>query len=278
MSDAGMNAPTTGMGRRDLLKVGGLGLSLAAIAAACGQPATGGDDPGRIGLAPPITAAPEYPVDDAVLLRTASSLERSTIMVYEALLGLGDLDDEAVALFEQLIENHATVDETMAALTVEAGGQIWPCTNPWLDDRLLAPVIEAVQGSDNRLRDIYNVAVAFENLGAATHQQLAVALSTADQRSAVVNAAAQASRQSAALAIAAGGAERYVNPVIEGGEVELDADAVPVQFAIPFRFGSVAQFDLIVGTADDETGLRQDFLLQTPAENSYVYAELEPSC
>jgi hypothetical protein len=265
------------LGRRDLLKVGGLTVSLTAIAAACGVKSTGGTDPGRIGVAPPITAPPEYPVDDAVRLRTASSFEQSTVMVYEAILGLDVLDADATALFEKLVANHQAIAKTMDGLTVDAGGQVWPCTNPWLDDRLLSPVVDAIKDSDNQLRDIYNVAVSFENLGAATYQQFAVDFTDVDQRSAAIGAAAQTSRQSAVLAITAGGADRYFSPVIDGGEVELDADAVAVQYALPFRFGSVAQFELLAGKLDDE-GKRTDFLLQTPAENSYVYAELEPSC
>ena len=53
--------------------------------------------------------------------------------------------------------------------------------------------------------------------------------------------------------------------------------AAPERYAVSTRFGSVGQAELIVG-APDENGARESFLLQTPAENSFVYSELEPTC
>ncbi len=74
-------------GRRDALKIGGLTVSVAAIAAACGEDRTGDESPGRVGYAPPVTDPADYPIDDAVLLRTASSLELTLVDVYEVILG-----------------------------------------------------------------------------------------------------------------------------------------------------------------------------------------------
>ena len=183
------------LGRRDVLKIGGLTLSLAAIVAACGDDRTGSTDPGRIGIAPPITDPPNYPVDDAVLFRTGSSIEQTTIILYETILDLGVLDAEGTALIGQLLENHKELDRVMGELTVAAGGEVWPCTNPWFDDRYLVPITDAIKGSDNQTRDIYNVAVSFENLGAATYQQYSIQVTTPEQRLAVVKAAPYASRE-----------------------------------------------------------------------------------
>lgn len=268
---------STRLGRRDLLRVGGLTVSLGAIAAACGTTSTGGSAPGRVGNAPPITSPADYPVDDAVLLRTATSLEQSTIMVYEAVLDLGVLDADRTKLFERLVKNHRATDQVMADLTVAAGGEVWPCANPWMEERFLVPVVDAIKGSDNQLRDIYNVAVSFENLGAATYQQFSIELTEVEQRTAVIEAAAQDSRQSARLVIAVDGSDGYVSPALFGLELGTDADGVPLQYAIPSRFGSIAQFQLIVGAPND-TGTRESFTVQTPAANSYIYNELEPTC
>jgi hypothetical protein len=265
------------LGRREALRIGGLTVSLAAIVAACGDDRGGSTDPGRIGIAPPITDPPDYPVDDAVLLRTGSSLEQSTIMMYEAILELGVLDAELTTLVETLVENHRELDAIMGELTVAAGGEVWPCVNPWMEERFLVPILDAIKGSDNQERDIYNVAVSFENLGAATYQQFSVELTEAEQRTAVVKAASQDSRNSAALVIAVTGTEGYVSPALEGLEVGTDDDGVPLQYAIPFRFGSVAQFELIIGAPND-AGTREDFTIQTPSLNSYIYNELVPDC
>ena len=134
-----------------------------------------------------------------------------------------------------------------------------------------------------RHHEIYNlaaqshVAVSFENLGAATYQQFSIQVTEPEQRLAVVKAAAQDSRNSAALVIAAEGSDGYVSPALAGLEVGTDADGVPLQYAVPWRFGSVAQFELIVG-APNEEGTRQDFVIQTPSLNSYIYNELVPDC
>ena len=202
------------LGRRDLLKIGGLTVSLAAIVAACGDDRSGSTDPGRIGLAPPITEPPAYPVDDAVLFRTGSSIEQTTIMLYEAILDLGVLDEAGTTLVGQLLENHKELDRVMGELTVAAGGEVWPCTNPWFDERYLVPITDAIKASDNQVRDIYNVAVSFENLGAATYQQYSIQVTEPEQRLAVVKAAAQDSRNSAVLVIAAEGSDGYVSPAL----------------------------------------------------------------
>jgi len=277
MTDDIRTAVDARVGRRDALKMGGLTISLAALVAACGDDIGGSTDPGRIGVAPPITAPPEYPVDASVLLRTGSSLEQSTIMVYEAILDLGILDAEGTALVELITENHRVLVDVMGELTVAAGGEVWPCGNPWMDERFLVPIVDAIKASDNPERDIYNVAVSLENLGAATYQQFTVELTEPEQRSAMVKAAAQDSRNSAALVIAVEGAEGYVSPALDGLEVGVDADGVPLQYAIPWRFGSVAQFELIVGAPNAE-GTREDFTIQTPSLNSYIYNELVPDC
>src|SRR6187549_1674872 len=133
MTDVTRNPLVARVGRRDALKLGGLTVSLGALVAACGDDIGGSTDPGRIGVAPPITAPPEYPVDAAVLLRTGSSLEQSTIMVYEAILDLGILDAEGTALVELITENHRALVDVMGDLTVAAGGEVWPCGNPWMD-------------------------------------------------------------------------------------------------------------------------------------------------
>jgi hypothetical protein len=277
-----MTAHTTGgeasrYGRRDALKLGGLTISAAAFVAACGTDRTGDDAPGRVGYAPPITDPPDYSVDDAVLLRTASSLELTAIAVYEAVLGTGALDDDVTALVERLIENHQEIADEMGRLTESVGGVAWECTNDWYMDRTVTPILEAVAGSDNPLRDIVNTAVALENVAAATHQTLTIDLEDADAAAATMAAATLESRHSAAIAAAARGAEGYVSPAITGADTPTDPDGVPYKYAITDRFGSTGQIELVVG-APNEVGVRQTFILQTPSLNSWIYNELEPTC
>jgi hypothetical protein len=267
----------TRVNRRQALKIGGLTVSLAALVAACGEDRAGDTAPGRVGYAPPVTNPPDYRVDDVVLLRTASSLEYTAIYVYEQVLALDVLDADTRSLVETLVTNHQQIADTMGELTEAAGGESWECTNPWLMDRLIDPLVALVVDSDDPARDVFNTAVALENMASSTHQVLSVDLSEADAKSATLDAAVLESRHSAALVVRARGAEGYISPGIDGADVPPDESGVPQPYALTGRFGSVGQADLTVG-APDENGARQTFLLQTPAENSFIYNELEPSC
>jgi hypothetical protein len=268
--------PDARVNRRQALKIGGLTASFAAIVAACGT-ATGSQTPGRVGYAPPVTDPPDYAVDDAVRLRTASSLEETIISVYGRLLDSGSLSGPSKLLTERLIDNHQEVADQMAALTEAEGGVPWECTNPWLDNRLIEPVFAAIKESDNPERDVLYFSVALENLAAATHQVNSVELSAPEAKVASLQAATQSSRQAAAIVALARGPEGYISPEVFGEGVPTDPDGVPYQYSITSRFGSVGQFELIVGPPD-KNGVFESFTLQTPAENSFVYNELEPSC
>jgi hypothetical protein len=272
-----MNLDTSRLGRRDALKLGGLTVSIAAIAAACGTDRTGDESPGRVGYAPPVTDPPDYAVDDAVLLRTASSLELTAVAVYEAVLDTGLLDADTTTLVERLIVAHRAVADQMGQLTESVGGVAWECTNPWYMDRLVEPLLETIAASDDPVRDIYNSAVALENIAAATHQTFTVQLTDADAAVETMTAATLESRHSAAIVAVVRGPEGYVSPTINGGDVPSDADGVPFTFSITNPFGSTGQVELVVG-APNENGVRTTFILQTPSLNSYIYNELEPTC
>ena len=277
-----MNRPTVSdgasrYGRRDALKIGGLTVSMAALVAACGDGRGGDTAPGRVGYAPPVTDPPDYPIDDAVLLRTASSLELTLVDVYQTVLGTDLLDADQTALFERLVEDHQSVADEMGALTESIGGVAWECTNPWYMDRLVGPLLAAILGSDDPMRDVLNSANTLESIAAGTHQTLAIQLTDRDASDATMVAATLESRHAAAIATAARGAEGYISPAIGGTGTETDAQGIALKFAITDRFGSTGQLELVVG-APDVNGVRETFILQTPSLNALIYNELEPSC
>jgi len=264
-------------GRRDALKLGGLTVSVAALVAACGNDRTGDESPGRVGYAPAITDPPDYPIDEAVLLRTASSLELTLVDVYETILGVGVLEGDQVLLVERLVEDHQAVADEMGELTESVGGTAWECTNPWYMSRLVEPLLAAVQGSDDPVRDILNSANALESIAAATHQTLTLDLTDEAASAATMAAATLESRHAAAIVALSLGADGYINPTIGGGGVASDAQGIPLQFAVTDRFGSTGQIELTVGPPD-ENGVRETFILQTPSLNALIYNELEPTC
>lgn len=314
--------------RRDALKIGGFTISLGALIAACGEDRIGDDAPGRVGNAPVVTTPPEYKVDDAVLLRTASSLEYTAIAVYETALGLdGAIPAELVPTVQRLIADHQGTADEMVRLTTVAGGEPWTCPNPWLMERLVAPVLEAIRsnvvgivladtsmvkvlgeelpidatvttsngpitlmGSTDGLAegdeiefsrvdgdvpaDVLAFATALENLAVAAHQVLASATGLTNARSAHVEASALEARHAAALAIASGGAEAYITPLLLGEtEVPPDARGQIRAFAIGSTFGQTAQVEVKSGPGDSNN-VRTSYILQTPADNSFMYNEL----
>ena len=199
-----MNPPThsdgaSRYGRRDALKIGGLTVSVAALVAACGDGRTGDEAPGRVGYAPPVTDPPDYPIDNAVLLRTASSLELTLVTIYESFLEIGVLDDEQSLLIEEFIESHLAIAAEMGELTEAIDGVPWECTNPWYMNRLVDPLLVAIQGSDNPERDILNSVASLENIAAATHQTLTIDLTDPDASAATIAAATLESRHAAAI-------------------------------------------------------------------------------
>jgi hypothetical protein len=270
----GADAP---IGRRDALRIGGLAISLSALVAACGENLTGDTAPGRVGYAPPITDPPAYPVDDVVLLRTASSLELTIISAYRQMLALDAVDAGTSELLEAMIVNHQQIADQMGDLTETTGGEAWNCTNPWMMDRAIGPMLSTIVDSDDRARDIVNLAITLENLGASTHQDLSTALTGSELRTAVIEAATLESRQAATLAISVGGPDAYISPALAGEAGPVDAAGVDRPFAITHSFGSVGPSDVTLGAADDN-GVRTSFGIQTPAANSFVYSELEPTC
>lgn len=265
------------VGRRDALKLGGLTVSLAALVAACGDDVGGPADPGRVGYAPPITDPPEYPVDDAVLLRTASSIELTAAYALGRLLEFGDTDVQVATMLERFIASHEELAVEMGALTVAAGGEAWECTNEWMMERLIEPMLAAIETSDTQATNVFDAAVTIENWAAATNQTFTTTLSENDAAEAALAAAVLESRQSAALVSTVRGYEGYVSPALGGAEAAVNDEGLPQQFAIANRFGTTGQIELVAGPPN-ENGVRETFVFQTPSLNSYIYNELEPTC
>jgi hypothetical protein len=52
---------------------------------------------------------------------------------------------------------------------------------------------------------------------------------------------------------------------------------IPVAYALPSRFGTLAGVPLVVGAAD-EVGQRRAFSLDTPSLNTFVYDSTDGNC
>ncbi len=261
--------PNPRLDRRALLRSGGLALSMGAIVAACGSGRSGSQDPGRLGVAPPPATLPEAEVNDAVLLRTAQSLEYTALAVYAAASDLDVLSAAEGTLVGRFVSDHERHAADIGVLVGQAGGEEFACANPFLMERAVGPILGALADSDDLHRDVLNIAHSFEALAGATYQALVAALDDASMRSTAMLIGGEEQRHAAALA-AAINPDALISPVLLGEPVENDDEGFPVPYAIPSTFGQLTGIELVVGARSDE-GARFSTQLQTPADNTFVY-------
>ena len=297
------------LGRRDVLRAGGLTVAAAAVISACGEHARG--EVGRVGAVPTTVPLPDAVVTNVVLLRTASSLQHSIIAVYDQIIGKSDLlDPKFDDLMKRFRADHADHAKMFEKLTTDAGGTAWTCGNPKIDDTIINPVVSRIiKGVDATASDMLNFAHGLEFLAGATCQSFVVLFSDPSLRAAAMKVGARSARHAALLALT-------INPARPGGLVNLTdavnaepaspptttipattttvqniatpsggaAPAAPAQqteipsvTAIPSQFGGLAALQIVVGKGD-ENGTRLKLNLETPSLNSFIYEYMKPSC
>jgi hypothetical protein len=283
----------TPLARRELLRNGGIAISLAGLLAACGD-RSGSTAPGKLGVELlPDTESADTTVDDAVILRTLQSLEYTTIEMHRGLVDLGAFPDDTTELAQRFLDDHQRHADEIGELVTQAGGTPYECANTFMMVRVVAPLLEAVESSDDAGRDAIEIANGFENLLAASYQAMVEQLTEPTLRPGAMTVGNEECRHAAALALAlhpeaiapelddAGAAGETEAAAPEGdaapaeGEAtaEETGDAFPSFYAIPAPFGQLSGITLVVGVADDE-GARTSVQLQTPAANSFVYNDL----
>lgn len=261
-----------GIDRRHFFRLGGLGVATVGVVAACG----GAESPGiaRVGVAPTTTALPDGAVSDVVLLRTAASIEYTAIDVYNLFSEAGYVPAAAADVVARFVADHTAHAEAVNALVEELGGEPFTCANPRLMELTVPAIVAAINGdeatgkqpSDDPTRDALNVAFALETYAAETYQSFIPMLSVPELRRAAITIGGDESRHSALLAIAITGRP--------AGYAEFEAPAeppqIPVAYAMPSTFGSLAGQEIVIG-AQDEVGQRTVLALDTPAANTFVY-------
>jgi hypothetical protein len=264
--------PNPSLSRRQLLRNGGLALSMGAIVAACGADRGGSDAPGRLGVAAPPPTLPTGEVNDTVLLRTAQSLEYTALDVYAAAVDTGALGSAELSLAGRFVEDHTGHAALLGSLITDLGGEEYTCANPFLMERAVGPILAALDGTDDLVRDLLNIAHAFESLAGASYQALVASLEDLSLRREAMRIGTDEHRHAAALA-AAINPDDILSPALFGEQVTADAAGFPVPYAIPSTFGQLTGIELVVGAQDLE-GARFTTQLQTPAQNSFVYEYL----
>ncbi len=139
---------------------------------------------------------------------------------------------------------------------------------------MLTPINEALEASDDPLRDVLSISHALECLAAASYQALVGLFTEPDLRMKIMQIGADENRHAATLAMAITGTpDGYVNPELLPEAAPLEDLEFAVAYAMPSTFGTVSAIDLVVGRPNDE-GRRLAIDLQTPAANTFVYSDM----
>jgi hypothetical protein len=270
-----MNHPraerSNGFDRRTLLRAGGVSLLGGAVLSACAADFGGDTAPGRVGLADEGTPLPDGVVDDVVLMRTMQSLEHTVVAGLSAMADAGMFSAAQSTYIDRFISDHVEASGALGAIIEAGGGEQFACPNEWVMSRYVEPILAAVEGTDDEVRDVRAISHALETMLAHSYQHVVGLLDAPAHRRAAMVQGAAASRRSATLAMQSSAAlHGYVGPEL-AGTPESTPDGFPIPYAVPSTFGRVDQIELVVGAVDDE-GSRFSTLLQTPAENTFVYA------
>ena len=256
--------------RREAIQSSGMVLAFGVVAAACASNEAGGT-PGRVGFAPAPATLPEVddPPSDATLMRTAQSIEYAALELYKSLLAMNVLTDDEKPVFDRIVEDHTRHAEEIGQLVTGLGAEAFPCANEFFMSRSVSPVLAATEDSDDLHRDVLNIAWAFETIFGASYQSFVSMLQDPNLRSTALLLAGEECRHSTVLARIINPDETF-SPAFFGEPEEKDANGFPIPYAIPSVFGRLSGVELVVGDVTDE-GSRFSILLQTPAQNTFVY-------
>ena len=269
-----MNIPANdhAFNRRKFLQSGGLALASAAILAACGKNDKVATAYPRIGESPTTTGLPAGHVTDAVLLRTASSLEWCAIDAYTAVAALGLLPSAATSVVKRFQADHKAHAATLTPLIKKAGGEPFECANERINELYIGPAVELIAGneakgipaSDTPVDDLIVLAHGLENLAAATYQYYVSLIATPALRGAAMTIGQDEARHAAVLA-------QVIIPDGKGiAPSTNETTGKPNPAAVPGAFGNLAAITFSIGKTS-EAGTKTQLSLDTPSLNSLAY-------
>ena len=94
------------------------------------------------------TALPNETVDDAVLLRTAQSIEKTIVDVYGTITDSGALTGASADLLARLVDAHTEAADQVGELVIQAGGEPYDCVNGWYMERIIPQIFENIDGDE----------------------------------------------------------------------------------------------------------------------------------
>lgn len=269
--------------RRRFLVAGGVTASLAAILVACATEDEAIPVSGDVAQPARLT---QPPVNDAVYLRTSSSIVHNAIDSYVALLDLGVLSPEDEELISFVRDQHVEHAALLEAATVAVGGEAYAEPNEAITETVVVPSLDAINGGGDDPLDVLRYANAFDTLIGTTLQGFSPNVIDRASRHLMVGIIGSDNRHSAVVAsridgFATVGAETAAQAEASSGSAPLDTgpgatantapDTGPVAepplpvSQVPNAFASLAAVEVVLG------GVALTW--QTPGPNSYIYEE-----
>lgn len=202
-------------GRREFLRLGATGVVAAAVLAACSDdesapPSETGvtePEPTETTMAPPpTTSGDEGARQDALVFRTARTMELAMVAVYDAVLGGGGslalpgevtYDAGTEATLGLLRDRHQAHAEALVDLISEAGGE--PVSEP--NNGIIEGVVTPQLADLTTQRSVLLFARTLEDVGAGTYGWGAGTLTTPALRASAMTIGTVAARQGAALSL-----------------------------------------------------------------------------
>lgn len=192
--------------RRQFLRIGGLTVAGSAILVACSDDdddaattsttgaAAGSSTTGAPETTPTTEAAATE--QDLTLLRTAQSIEVLAIDAYQAAVDSGLVETAAIAdaavLFQEQHRDHAGAIE---ATTMSLGGEPYTEANPYLQENVVGPALEAVTDE----LAVVTLALDLEDVAAQTYALAGGVLSTPTLRQTIMSIGSVEARHAAVL-------------------------------------------------------------------------------
>ena len=267
--------------RRGFLVLGGVTASLGTALAACST--DGGAIPVSGEVAQPASLT-QPPVNDAVYLRTSSSVVHNAIDSYGALLALDVLSPDDTELMSYVLDQHREHAAQLGKATVAVGGEAYEKPNPSVAETIVAPALDAIKGGGNDPLDVLRYANAFETLVASTLQGFSPAVTDRPARGLMVGIIGSDNRHAAVIVsriegFTPVGAESAQAAEAASGSAPLDTGpgatentapttapdtAAPLPVSqVPGAFASLASVEVVLGG--------EALTWNTPGPNSYIY-------
>ena len=252
---------TSKYSRRSVIGTGGFLTATAAFLAACGKSTHTGI--ARLGEAPVIEKLSDEPVTDAVLLRTAQSLETMIATMLSDSAITSAVDAKSAPLLAKFASAHTAQSSALASLVTTNGGQPYDGTNEKLMIAYGQAALDLVKESKDST-DAITLAMALETLSAATYQYFVSLTANKGLRAQMMQIAATSSRRAAAAAqVLNGGTAGIVPSLNENGEANVAT--------LPSAFGLLSSVQVSLGPVDAASGTRAGVLMDTPSLNSFIY-------